>query len=160
MKKLSIDLHLGKFLFFLFAGALLLLGVTCDSNNSGSQPAVSLIGDLDSKLADGIDEQVNLIPYDGGSDKPIILQADSVFTLSDNEKAGIKETYNSGFTIVLLDAEKPAIDALLDIIDDGHSLSSESDPLLLAYIVRNEGHHATRLLAEAMPPPGLIMIVR
>ena len=106
---------------------------------------------MDSKLADGIDEQVNLIPYDGGSDMPIILQGDSVFSLSDSEKAGIKKTYNAGFSIVLLDSNKQAIDALLDIIDDGHSLSSTTHPVLLAFIVRNEGHYATRLLSEPMP---------
>lgn len=114
---------------------------------------VRQIGELTSVLADGIAARVNLIPFEAGSDTPIILEGETIFTLNNEEKEALIETYNAGFSIVLLDAEEPEVDELLEIIDDGISYRSGSHDMLFAYIARNEGHYTARLVAEPVPGP-------
>ncbi|MEE9237963.1 MAG: hypothetical protein V3U58_00215, partial [Thermodesulfobacteriota bacterium] len=134
---------LSAILFFLcaLAGVSLLLATGCDSDyESYSGFRVFQIGELNSVIAGGLASQLNLVPYEGQSNGPIIMQGDTIFLLSDEEEEGIQATFEAGFSIALLDADQDAIDDLQRIT--GHDLivthTSESDPIRLAYIVRKE----------------------
>ena len=130
---------LSAILFFLcaLAGVSLLLTTGCDHDGSEK---VYQIGELNSVIADGLAFQLNLVPYEGQSNGPIIMQGDTIFLLSEEEEEGIQATFKAGFSIALLDADQAAIDALQRIT--GHDLivkhASESDPIRLVYMVRKE----------------------
>ncbi len=94
----------------------------CNTDNGTF--TVRQIGELNSVLADGIAAQVRLVPFEAGSGTPIILQGETIFTLNNEEMEALWETYDAGLSIVLLDAEEPEVDELIDIIDDGISYRS------------------------------------
>jgi len=141
MHEFSKRLSAVLFVLCAVAGVTFLVATGCGSDNeSDSGFRVFQIGELDSVIADGLASQLNLVPYEGQSNGPIIMQGDTIFSLSDEEEEGIQATFEAGFGIALLDADQAAIDALQRMTE--HDLivthTSESDPIRLAYIVRKE----------------------
>ena len=140
-------------ILFLLVG-LIAIGTVGGCNDDGSSTTVRQIGDLTSVLSDDIAEQVNISPYEGGSDAPVILQGATVLTLTSAERSGLKATHEAGYTIVLLDASKAHVDELHEILGDGTSFTSESDPTLLGYSARKEDVYTDRQMVT--PLPGII----
>lgn len=124
----------GIVLLFVFIA----IGTVGGCNNDGSSTTVRQIGELTSVLSDDIADQVNLSPYEGGSDAPVLLQGATVLTLTSAERSGLKATHEAGHSIVLLDASKAHVDELHEILGDGTSFTSGSDPVLLGYSARRE----------------------
>jgi hypothetical protein len=55
-------------------------------------------------MTPGLLKQVNLVPFALQHDSSILLQGETMSQLQDEHKQELRETYQAGYTIVLLDA--------------------------------------------------------
>lgn len=138
-----------KFSLIIFTSFFLIGG--CNGNDQTT--SVRQIGTLTSVLSEGIALSIRLIPFEPGGNTPIILEGITIFDLNETQKQALVDTYDSGFSIVLLDADESEINEFVNLIDDALGYTSESHDLLFAYIARNEGIYRAQLLAEPLPGP-------
>lgn len=142
-----------RFKLFLIAAVLL---ISACGSSGPNKKTVAVIGSLDTKLSDRIDKNFKLMPYEGGSDKSIFMQADNVPTLTNDQKQGLINTYEAGLAVVLFDATKEASHAILDIIDPHKALVRsyhKNNIQRMAHIIRKQnGRHNP---VAIMDPVGL-----
>jgi hypothetical protein len=69
----------------------------------GEEITVRVIPPLTSAIADRVLRQVNAVPFTSGNDSPILLQGETVSSLTATQMEGLKETYQAGYSLVLLD---------------------------------------------------------
>jgi hypothetical protein len=107
----------------LFA-AFAISGCSDSSDNTGGQEhnvyngEVAYIGDLSGTLSDDIEAMfINRAPYDGSSaDKPILIDANSILSLSSEQQKGILDSFHNNQPITLLQGGATEINALLEIL--------------------------------------------
>lgn len=107
---------------------------------------VRRIGNLDSILAEGIQDQVHLVPLVLTGDSSILLQGETMSGLKQEHKEDLRATYEAGHTIVLLDAAMEHVNALHELIGAGVGYMSKDDEKVLAYALRHENHIPTATL--------------
>jgi len=143
-----------RFCISVFLFGLIAISSIGGCNSDSGSTTVRQIGELNSVLADDIASQVNISPYEEGSDSPVILQGSTVLTLTSAERSGLKATHEAGYTIVLLDASKAQVDELHEILGEGTSFTSVSDPIFLGYSARRENVFTDRQMVT--PLPGIV----
>lgn len=134
----------------IFLSTFITIATIGGCNSDSSSTNVSQIGELTSVLSDDIADRVNISPYEGGSGASVILQGSTVLTLTSAERSGLKATHEAGYTIVLLDASKAQVDELHEILGDGTSFTSGSDPTLLGYSARKENVFTDRQMVTPL----------
>jgi hypothetical protein len=146
-----------RILAALTAAAIL---VTCGGSDndtpaqSGSNPQVRQLGQLDSTIAADLIQQIKLVPFTQRQDSPIVLQGKMMSTLQPEHNNELKATYRAGHTIVLLDATMEHIAALHGIIGGGVTYDSKDVKGVMAYTLHQENRipHA-RLLSQVQLSP-------
>lgn len=133
-----------------------LILITACGSSGPEKKTVAVIGSLDTKLGDRIDKNFKLMPYEGGSDKSIFVQANDVPSLTNDQKQGFIKTYEAGLAIVLFDATKEISHAILDIIDPQkvlvRSYHKNNVPRMVHIIRKTNGRHNP---VSIMDPVGL-----
>ncbi|MGH6897145.1 MAG: hypothetical protein ACREJ5_11460 [Geminicoccaceae bacterium] len=134
---------------------LLLFGVTAAKADS---LVVQQIGDLSGSIAEAVAAEVTIVPFSPGLDAratPIILATGKVFLGRDGkrvlglrpaERRALRQAYDAGQVILLLDASTHDIEALHVLLEDGVAHESTTDPVVLAYALRQENNIATAML--------------
>jgi hypothetical protein len=123
--------------------AVWVLGTGAFSAASGETATVRHLGRLDSVIARGVLRQVNIVPFALQHDSSILLQGKTMSQLQDSHKQELQETYQAGYTIVLLDAAMAHINALHGIIGAGVHYRSKNAGVVMAYALRHENHIPT-----------------
>ena len=126
---------------------------------------VQQIGELSSEVADTVAAEVNVVPFSPAIDArttPIILAPGEAFVLqgrpgqvgglSGAERKAIRQAYDAGQTILLLHASVHDIEALHVLVKEGVTHTSSSDPVVLAYALRQEGDIPTVRVVSRSPP--------
>lgn len=121
------------------------LFIAACASSGPNKKTVAVIGSLDTKLKDRIDDFFRLVPYEGGSDKSILVHANDVPTLTDAQKQGLINTYAAGLAIILFDAGKETSHAILDMIDPQQALvrsyHKSNVPRMVHVIRKTDGRH-------------------
>lgn len=130
--------------------ATLILIAACGSSGPPKKN-VAVIGSLSTQLKDRLDQKFHLVPYEGDSDKSILIHANDVASLSEAQKEGLLKTYEAGLAIVLFDADKETSHAILDVIDPGQVLVRsyhKNNVARMVYVIRktNGSHHPVAIL--------------
>jgi hypothetical protein len=140
--------------------AVWVLGTVAVSVARGEKAPVRLIGNLESVIAPALRKQVNVVPFTLQHDSAILLQGQTMSQLQDSHTQELRETYQAGYTIVLLDATLAHINALHGIIEAGVTYRSKDEEGVLAYTLRHENHIPTATLVSNVqrsplhPPSG------
>jgi hypothetical protein len=140
--------------------AVWVLGTGAVSVARGEKAPVRLIGNLESVIAPALRKQVNVVPFTLQHDSAILLQGQTMSQLQDSHTQELRETYQAGYTIVLLDATLAHINALHGIIEAGVTYRSKDEEGVLAYTLRHENHIPTATLVSNVqrsplhPPSG------
>ncbi|MGH6897143.1 MAG: hypothetical protein ACREJ5_11450 [Geminicoccaceae bacterium] len=119
-------------------------------------PVVQQIGDLRGQIAETVAEEaiaagVTIVPFSRRLDArgtPIILATGKAFLppkggnrvlgLRRPERSALRQAYDAGQVILLLDASTHDVEALHVLLDDGAPFQSTTDPVVLAYALRQE----------------------
>jgi hypothetical protein len=121
---------------------------------------VQQIGPLSGSIAEAVAEDavaagVTMVPFSPRLDAratPIILATGKAFLarngkrvlgLRPAERRALREAYDAGQVILLLDASTHDIEALHVLLEDGVAHESSTDPVVLAYALRQENDIAT-----------------
>jgi hypothetical protein len=134
---------------------------------AGAQnPVVQQIGEVRGRIAEAVAEEavaagVTVVPFSPRLDAratSIILAPGKVFLarngkrvlgLRPAEQAAIREAYDAGQVILLLDVSTHDIEALHVLLEDGVAHESTTDPVVLAYALRQEnGVPSARLVTH------------
>jgi hypothetical protein len=134
---------------------------------AGAQnPVVQQIGEVRGRIAEAVAEEavaagVTVVPFSPRLDAratSIILAPGKVFLarngkrvlgLRPAEQAAIREAYDAGQAILLLDVSTHDIEALHVLLEDGVAHESTTDPVVLAYALRQEnGVPSARLVTH------------
>jgi hypothetical protein len=124
---------------------------------------VQQIGDGRGRIAQAVAEEavaagLTLVPFSPGLDAratSIILAPGKVFLarngkrvlgLRPAERSALQQAYDAGRAILLLDASTHDIEALHVLLEDGVAHESSTDPVVLAYALRQENHIPTARL--------------
>ena len=116
---------------------------------------VQHIGDLSGTIAEAIAEDafaagVTIVPFSPRIDAratPIILAPDKAFLARNGkrvlglrraERRAIRQAYDAGQVILLLDASTHDIEELHVLVEEGVTYESTTDPIVLAYALRQE----------------------
>jgi hypothetical protein len=146
--------------------SLLLLAWAPAAGASGL--VVQQIGEVRGRIAEAVAEEavfagVTIVPFSRHLDArttPIMLatgkvflarQGDRVLGLRPAERRAIRQAYEAGQAILLLDASAHDIEALHMLLEDGVAHESSTDPVVLAYALRRE-NHAPRARLVVHPP--------
>ena len=126
---------------------------------------VQQIGDLRGRIAEAVAAEVTVVPLSPRLDArttPIILATGKAFLARDGsrvlglrpaERRAIRQAYDAGQVILLLDASTHDIEALHVLLDDGVAHESATDPVVLAYALRQENRIPTaRLVTHPSDP--------
>jgi hypothetical protein len=127
------------------------LGTGAFSAARGETATARQIGRLESVIARGLLRQVNVVPFARQQDSSILLQGETMSQLQDSHKQELRETYQAGYTIVLLDAAMAHIDALHGVIGAGVTYRSKNSGVVMAYALRHEHHIPTATLVTYVP---------
>jgi hypothetical protein len=127
---------------------------------------VQQIGDLSSEVAEAVAAEVTVVPFSPAIDArttPIIVAPGEMFLtrdgsqvrgLSGPERRALRQAYGAGQTIVLLHGSVHDIEALHLLLEDGVTHTSDTDPAVLAYALRQEsGIPTVRIVHEPRPGP-------
>jgi len=144
-----------------FVAWLLLLPAATGAG--ASSLVVQQIGDVRGQIADAVAEEalgagVTVVPFSRRLDAratPIILatgkaflarQGDRVLGLRPAERAALRQAYDAGQVILLLDASTHDVEALHMLLEDGVAHESSTHPVVLAYALRQENRIPTARL--------------
>ncbi|MEN8130328.1 MAG: hypothetical protein ABFS45_09065 [Pseudomonadota bacterium] len=120
-----------------------------------SATLVQHIGDLSGKAAEAVVSTVTVMPFSPSIDPrttPIILSPGKAFLkqgrgertqvdgLTSAERKAIRQAYGAGQTILVLDASAHDVEALHVLLQDGAAHTSTTDPVVLAYALRQENN--------------------
>ena len=123
---------------------------------AASNLAVQQIGAVSGEIAPAIGSEVTMVPFSPQRDArtaPIILAP--LFVRRDGEQVAglrlrgqraLRQAYDAGQVILLLDASTHDIEALHLLLEDGVALESSTDPVVLAYALRKENNIPTARL--------------
>src|SRR5262249_33120808 len=138
------------------AGLLLLLSTMGAGADGSDSLVVQQIGDVRGRIAEAIASKtiasaVTIVPFSSHLDAratPIILATGKAFVrqgvgqghrvggLSPEEQRAIRQAYDGGQVILLLDASTHDIEALHVLLEHGVAHESSTDPVVLAYALR------------------------
>src|SRR5262249_27092618 len=133
------------------AGLLLLLSTMGAGADGSDSLVVQQIGDVRGPIAEAIASAVTIVPFSSHLDAratPIILATGKAFVrqgdgqghrvgwLRPEEHRAIRQAYDGGQVILLLDASTHDIEALHVLLEDGVTHESSTDPVVLAYALR------------------------
>jgi hypothetical protein len=119
---------------------------------------VQQIGERSSEVAEAVAAEVEVVPFSPEIDvraTPIIVAPGEMFLtrnggqvrgLSGPERGALRQAYDAGQVILLLDASTHDIEALHLLLDDGVAHTSTTDPVVLAYALRRENNIPTAQL--------------
>jgi hypothetical protein len=119
---------------------------------------VQQIGDMSGPIAEAVGSEVTVVPLSRDLDPrtmPIVLAPGKIFVrrgseqvagLRPAERSAIRQAYDAGQVILLLDASTHDIEALHRLVDDGVAHESSTDPVVLAYALRKENNIPTARL--------------
>jgi hypothetical protein len=119
---------------------------------------VQQIGDVSGSLAAAVGAEVTVVPLSPTLDArttPIVVGPGKVFVrrngaqvagLRPAERSAIRQAYEAGQVILLLDASTHDIEALHLLLADGVAHESSTDPVVLAYALRKENNIPTARL--------------
>jgi hypothetical protein len=123
---------------------------------SASSLVVQQIGDVGGQIAEAVAEEaiaagVTIVPFSPRLDArttPIVLATGKAFVrqgvgnrvggLRRAERRAIRQAYDAGQVILLLDASTHDVEALHVLLEDGVAHESTTDPVVLAYALRQE----------------------
>lgn len=148
---------------YLFVTWALLLPPTLAWGTEATQ--VQQIGALSGTVFEAVASAVHVVPFSPAIDArttPILLgpgqlavtpgSAGQVSGLSEAERSAIRQAYDAGQTILLLHGSVHDIEALHVLLNDGVTHHSTSDPVVLAYALRQERHIPTvRVIHNVRP---------
>jgi hypothetical protein len=124
------------------------------------------IGDVRGRIAEAVASEVTMVPFSPRLDAratPIIIETGKIFLrqrggeaeqvggLRPAERTAIRQAYDAGQVILLLDASTHDIEALHVLLGDGVAHESSTDPVVLAYALRHEKNIATARLVTHGP---------
>ena len=147
-----------------FAAWLLLISSTTAAGASSLM--VQQIGDPSGAIAEAVASEVTTVPFSPRLDAratPIILATGNAFVrqgrgqgnrvggLRPAERRAIRQAYGAGQVILLLDASTHDIEALHVLLGDGVAHESSTDPVVLAYALRQVNNIATARLVTHPP---------
>src|SRR5262245_29453615 len=133
------------------AGLLLLLSTMGAGADGSDRLVVQQIGDVRGPIAEAIASAVTIVPFSSHLDAratPIILATGKAFVrqgdgqghgvggLRPEEQRAIRQAYDGGQVILLLDASIHDIEALHVLLEHGVAHKSSTDPVVLAYALR------------------------
>jgi hypothetical protein len=138
---------------------------------SADATLVQQIGEVSGEVAEAVTAEVSVVPFSPANDArttPIILAPGKAFVergrpgqvggLSREERRAIRYAYDAGQTILLLDASVHDIEALHVLLKEGVTHQSSTDPVVLAYALRQENDIPTARIVDnlrpGLPPPG------
>lgn len=141
--------------------------------NAFAEPQlIQQIGNLSGETADAVLTEVTVVPFSPSIDAkttPILLARGKAFVherrrghrlvkrvrgLRPAEKKAIRQAYRAGQTIVVLDASTHDIEALHTLLRDGAAHESTTDPVVLAYTLRQENKiPKARVVSRIRPTP-------
>jgi hypothetical protein len=119
---------------------------------------VQRIGELSGPSAEAVASKVTVVPLSPDLDArtaPLILAPGKIFVrrggeqvagLRPAERSALRQAYDAGQVILLLDASTHDIEALHLLLGDGVAHESSTDPTVLAYALRKEDNVATARL--------------
>ena len=117
-------------------------------------PVVQQIGEVTGETADAVFAEVRVVPFSRRRDAretPILLARGKAYLLESGkgpsgrkrvrglsrpEKRAIKRAYRAGQTIMMLDASTQDVEVLHTLLRDGAPHESKTDPVVLAYALR------------------------
>ena len=135
-------------------------------------PVVQQIGDVASETADAVFAEVRVVPFSrwrDARDTPILLARGKAYLLESregpsgrkrlrglrrSEKRALRRAYRAGQTIVILDASTHDVEALHTLLRDGAAHESKTDPVVLAYALRQIDNLATARVVTRPRPAG------
>ena len=135
---------------------------------------VQQIGDVTGEAADAIFEEVKVVPFSRRIDAkktPILLGRGTAYLLEPRknpsgrkrvrgltraEKKGLRRAYRAGQTIVILDASTHDVEALHALLRDGAAHESKTDPVVLAYALRQVDELASARVVTRPRPAGKV----
>ena len=153
---------------------LVLLASACgDSGNapSGGEVVVQQIGDFDGPAAQEVRSKLTVVPFSPDNDPtahPLMISpgfgaapessntrgSQAGYALTELEKDAIQLSYAAGQTLSLLSPSADDVAALHQLLEDGVAYTSTSDPIPLAYNIRDENRIPTsRVLVDIRPTP-------
>jgi hypothetical protein len=153
MARLSVSPRLGWWWAFV-VGLLLLSAPVAPAGTL----VVQQIGELSGEVAEAVAADVNIVPFSPAIDArttPIILAPGKIFVRRDGnqvaglrpaERSALRQAYDAGQVILLLDASTHDIEALHLLLGDGVAHESSTDPTVLAYALRQENNIPTARL--------------
>jgi hypothetical protein len=125
---------------------------------------VQQIGELAGEVADAVAAEVEVVPFSPAIDArttPIIVAPGEMFLTRDGgqvrgpsgpERRALLQAYAAGQTILLLHASVHDIEALHVLVEEGVTYTSTTDPVVLAYALRQEGNIPTaRIVSDIRP---------
>jgi len=133
------------------AGLLLLLSTMGAGADGSDSLVVQQIGDVRGPIAEAIASAVTIVPFSSHLDAratPIILATGKAFVrqgdgqghrvggLRPEEQRAIRQAYDGGQVILLLDASTHDIEALHVLLEHGVAHESSTHPVVLAYALR------------------------
>jgi hypothetical protein len=119
---------------------------------------VQQIGELSGPSAAAVAAAVTVVPLSADLDArttPLILAPGKIFVRRDGkqvaglrpaERRALRQAYDAGQVILLLDASTHDIEALHLLLDDGVAHESSTDPVVLAYALRKQNNIPTARL--------------
>ena len=140
---------------FRWAFAVGLLLLPCAPATGASSLVVQQIGDPTGQIAEAVAAEVMVVPLSPDLDPrstSIILASGKIFVGRDGEGVGglrpgerraLQQAYDAGQVTLLLDASTHDIEALHVLLEDGVAHESSTDPVVLAYALRQENNIAT-----------------
>jgi hypothetical protein len=126
--------------------AVWVLGTGAFSAARGETATVRLIGNLESTIAPALLKQVNVVPFTLLHDSAILLQGRTMSQLQESHQQELRETYQAGYPLVLLDAAMAHIAVLHEITGEGVTYRSPDTGVVMAYALRRENHIPTATL--------------
>jgi hypothetical protein len=126
--------------------AVWVLGTVAASAASAEKVRVRLLGNLESVIAPALLTQVNVVPLTLQHDSAILLQGRTMSQLEERHTQELRETYQAGYPLVLLDAAMAHIEVLHGIIGEGVTYRSKNMGVVMAYALRRERHIPTATL--------------
>jgi hypothetical protein len=126
--------------------AVWVLGTGAVSAAREETATVRLIGDLESVIAPALLSQVNVVPFTLQHDSAILLQGRMMSQLQESHTQELRETYQAGYPLVLLDAAMAHIAVLHEILGEGIPYRSKNMGVVMAYALRREHHIPTATL--------------
>jgi hypothetical protein len=138
---------------------------------SADATLVQQIGELFGEVAEAVAAEVDVVPFSPEIDArttPIILAPGEAFLargrpgqvsgLSRAERRALRQAYDAGQTILLLHASVHDVEALHLLVKDGVTHQSSTDPVVLAYALRQENDIPTARIVDnlrpGLPAPG------